>query len=95
MSLLMNLFTQFPMLINASTGATDNGMVFIGIGLCALCMGCSGLGEGLVCAKTVEGMSRNPEMYGKLRTAMILGCALTETTAIYGLVVIILMLFVA
>jgi F-type H+-transporting ATPase subunit c len=54
----------------------------------------SALGEALVCAKTVEGMSRNPEMYSKLRTTMILGCALTETTAIYGLLIAILILFV-
>ena len=47
----------------------------------------SALGEALVCAKTVEGMSRNPEMYSKLRTSMILACALVETTAIYALLV--------
>lgn len=54
----------------------------------------SALGEALVCAKTVEGMSRNPEMYSKLRTSMILACALVETTAIYALLVAILILFV-
>ena len=42
----------------------------------------SALGEAWVCAKTVDGMSRNSEMYGKLRTNMILACALVETTAI-------------
>ncbi len=96
----MNLLTNLVNWVNVLGGAIPqdgnaSGLIFVGIGLCALCMGCSGLGEGLVCAKTVEGMSRNPEMYGKLRTGMILGCALTETTAIYALVVIILMLFVA
>jgi len=55
----------------------------------------SALGEALVCAKTVEGMSRNPEMYSKLRTSMILACALVETTAIYALLVAILILFVS
>ena len=55
----------------------------------------SALGEALVCAKTVEGMSRNPEMYSKLRTNMILACALVETTAIYALLVAILCIFVA
>ena len=55
----------------------------------------SALGEAFVCMKTVEGMSRNPEMYSKLRTGMIVACALAETTAIYALLAIILMLFVA
>lgn len=54
----------------------------------------SAIGEGLVCAKVMDGMSRNPEMYSKLRTAMILACALVETTAIYSLLVAILILFV-
>ena len=55
----------------------------------------SALGEAWVCAKTVDGMSRNPEMYSKLRTNMILACALVETTAIYALLTAILIIFVA
>lgn len=54
----------------------------------------SAIGEAWVCAKTVEGMSRNPEMYSKLRTNMILACALVETTAIYSLLIAILLIFV-
>ena len=54
----------------------------------------SAIGEGLVCAHIVDGMSRNPEMYSKLRTTMIIACALVETTAIYSLLVAILILFV-
>ena len=50
-------------------------------------------GEGMVCAHALDGMSRNPEMYGKLRTSMILACALVETTAIYSLLISILILF--
>ena len=61
----------------------------------AMCsVGCSAIGEGLVCCKSIEGMSRNPEMFGKLRTTMILGCALVETTGIYSLLIAILCLFV-
>ncbi|MDY2727950.1 MAG: ATP synthase F0 subunit C [Candidatus Onthovivens sp.] len=71
------------------------GLKFIAIGLAALSMAGSAIGEGLVVAKAMEGMSRNPEMYGKLRTGMILGCSLVETTAIYALLIAILLLFVA
>ena len=60
----------------------------------AICsVGCSALGEGFVCAKTIEGISRNPDAYSKLRSTMILGCALTETTAIYALLISILCIF--
>ncbi|MCF0107624.1 MAG: ATP synthase F0 subunit C [Bacilli bacterium] len=53
----------------------------------------SALGEGWVCAKAMEGISRNPEAYSKLRSTMILACALVETTAIYSLLVAILCIF--
>ena len=55
----------------------------------------SAFGEAWVCTKSIDGMSRNPEMYSKLRTTMILACALVETTAIYALLVAILLIFVA
>lgn len=54
----------------------------------------SAIFEGFICVHAVDGISRNPEAYSKIRTTMILGCALTETTAIYALLVSILILFV-
>lgn len=54
----------------------------------------SAIGEGLICSHAIDGMSRNPESYGKLRSSMILACALDETTAIYALLIAILCLFV-
>ena len=53
----------------------------------------SAIGEAWVVCHAIDGMSRNPEMYSKLRTVMILGCALVETTAIYSLLIAILCLF--
>lgn len=53
----------------------------------------SALGEAMVCVHTVDGMARNPEVAGKLRTTMILACALVETTAIYALLVALLIIF--
>ena len=51
-------------------------------------------GESKIVSKAIEGMARNPEMEGSIRSTMILGIALTETTGIYGLVIAILILFV-
>ena len=62
-----------------------------------LCMGIGaigpGVGEGNAVGKALEGMARNPETAGTLRTNMILGCAITETTGIYSLVIALLILF--
>lgn len=62
-----------------------------------LCMGIGSiapaLGEGNAVSKALEGMARQPEAAGILRTNMILGCAVTETTGIYSLVIALLILF--
>ena len=66
----------------------------IGAGLC-MGIGAIGpaIGEGNAVGKALEGMARQPESSGTLRTNMILGCAITETTGIYSLVVSLLILF--
>lgn len=66
----------------------------IGAGLC-MGIGAIGpaLGEGNAVGKALEGMARQPESAGTLRTNMILGCAITETTGIYSLLISFLILF--
>ena len=63
-----------------------------------LCMGIGAIGpaigEGNAVGKALAGMARQPEATGTLRTNMILGCAITESTGIYSLVVALLLLFV-
>jgi len=66
----------------------------IGAGIAVLTGFGSGIGEGYLIGKALEGMARNPEMAGQLRTNMILGAALAETTGIYGLLIAFLCLFV-
>ena len=66
----------------------------IGAGLC-MGIGAIGpaLGEGNAVGKALEGMARQPEMANTLRTNMILGCAITESTGIYSLLISFLILF--
>lgn len=63
-----------------------------------LCMGIgalgSGLGEGYVGGQALSAMARNPQMSDKLFTNMIVAIALAESTAIYSLVVSLIILFV-
>ena len=70
------------------------GLAAIGAGLAVFTGLGQGFGEGRVAAQAIESMARNPEMEGPIRSTMILGIALTETTGIYGLVIAILILFV-
>ena len=66
----------------------------IGAGLC-MGIGAIGpaLGEGNAVGKALEGMARQPEAASNLRTNMILGCAITESTGIYSLVIALLLMF--
>ena len=66
----------------------------IGAGLC-MGIGAIGpaMGEGNAVAHALDGMARQPEAAGNLRTNMILGCAITETTGIYSLLIAFLILF--
>jgi F-type H+-transporting ATPase subunit c len=66
----------------------------IAIGIMLLVMSIVSLGEAFVCMKGVEGVSKNPEADGKIRTTMIIGTGLVETCAIYTLVLAILLIFV-
>ena len=69
-------------------------MCALGAGLC-MGIGAIGpaIGEGNAVGKALEGMARQPEAAGTLRTNMILGCAITETTGIYSLLIAFLILF--
>ena len=66
----------------------------LGAGLC-MGIGAIGpaLGEGNAVGKALEGMARQPEAASTLRTNMILGCAITESTGIYSLIIAILLIF--
>ena len=62
-----------------------------------LCMGIGavgpGIGEGTAVAHALDGMARQPEVTGTLRSTMIMGCAIAETTGIYALLISFLILF--
>ncbi len=62
-----------------------------------LCMGIGaigpGVGEGNAVGKALEGMARQPEAAGTLRSTMIMGCAIAETTGIYSLLIAFMILF--
>ncbi|NMR19950.1 ATP synthase F0 subunit C [Cellulomonas fimi] len=55
----------------------------IGYGLATLG---PGIGLGILIGKTVEGIARQPEVAGQLRTTMFIGVAFVEVLALLGLI---------
>ncbi len=63
----------------------------VAIGLAALG---GAVAMGIAIAKTSEGIARQPEAEGKLRTTLMLGLVFIETAIIYALIIAILIIFV-
>ena len=53
------------------------------------------IGIGIATSRASEGIARQPEAKKDIRSTMLIGCALAEATAIYGLLVAIMLIFVA
>ena len=71
------------------------GLLGLGAG-CAMIAGIGpGIGEGNAVAKACEAIGRQPECKSDVTSTMIMGCAIAETTGLYGLIVAILLIFVA
>lgn len=80
----------------AQTGADSSAWaLYIGAGLA---IGVAGLGAGIGMGNAIkgglEGIARNPGVAGKIFTYLLVGLALIESIAIYGLVVSLILLFV-
>ena len=68
------------------------GLTAIGASIAALTGLCAGIAMGIIAGKAVEGIARQPEAEKKIRSSMMLGLAFAETTAIYGVLVAILIM---
>lgn len=65
----------------------------IGAGLATVSLAGSGVGIGLVFGALVVGTAENPELAKTLFTYAILGFALTEAIALFGLMITFMILF--
>ena len=65
----------------------------IGAGLAVITGIGSGIGQGFAAGKAAEAVGNQPEAKGDITQTMLLGCAVAESTGIYGLVIAIILLF--
>lgn len=69
------------------------GCSAVGAGLAVLSGIGTGIGQGYAAGKAAEAVGRQPEARGTIMSTMLVGDAVAETSAIYGLVIAILLLF--
>lgn len=70
------------------------GLVAIGAGIAVFTGMMTGIGQGYAAGQAVTAVGKNPEAEGKIRSMLILGCAVAETCAIYGMLIAFLLIFV-
>jgi len=70
------------------------GLIAIGVGLSMLTGSMTGLGQGYAAGKAVEAVGRNPEAESQIRSMLIVGAAIAETAAIYGMLIAFILIFV-
>ena len=66
----------------------------IGAGIALIAGIGPGIGEGYAVGKSCEAIARQHESKGEVTSTMLLGCAIAETTGIYGFVTGLLLMFV-
>ena len=70
------------------------GLIAIGAGIAALTGLGAAIGMGMATAKSSEAIARQPEAFSKIQSNLVFGLIMMETTAIYGLFIAILLIFV-
>ena len=65
----------------------------IGAGLAMIAGIGPGIGQGYAAGRAAESVGRQPEAKSAITSTMLLGCAVAESTGIYGLVVAMILIF--
>ena len=65
----------------------------IGAGLAMIAGIGPGIGQGFAAGKAAEAVGRQPEAKSEITSTMLFGCAVAESTGIYGLVISIILIF--
>jgi len=67
----------------AAADAVSGNIATVGYGLAVIG---PGIGLGILIGKTIEGMARQPEVSGQLRTTMFIGIGFVEVLGLLGLI---------
>jgi F-type H+-transporting ATPase subunit c len=72
----------------------DKGLVALGAALAiALAAGAAAIGIGMASSKAFEASARQPELAGRIQATLLTAIVFIEATAIYALVVSLLLIF--
>lgn len=84
------MFNLLPILTEVGRGYNEffaQGMAYIAAAIAIMTAASVSLGQGMVAAKALEAVGRQPEASGKITVSMIVGQVMVETSGIYALIV--------
>ncbi len=73
---------------------TTLGFIAIAAAIAALACGAAAVSMSIATAHSVDAIARQPEAAGKINSSLMFGLIMMETTAVYALLVSILLIFV-
>jgi ATP synthase F0 subunit c len=91
-AMVVALILMFMKFENAPLNPTWAALFGAGISTGLAAIG-SGIGGGMAAGASCEGIARNPESVGKVTTIMLVGQAVSQTPAIFGLLVSFILIF--
>ncbi len=90
---ILRFLVENPESVSVGYGLYKMGAA-IGAGLAVFTGFATGIGQGGAAGKAVEAVGRQPEAVSQIRSTMIVGQAVAETTGIYGFLTAIFLIFV-
>ncbi|QVK17784.1 ATP synthase F0 subunit C [Mycoplasmatota bacterium] len=78
----------------ATTGIDNKAYAYLGAGIAMVAGLGPGIGQGLAASKACEAVGRQPEAAGPIRSMMLVGQGVAESTGIYALIIAIILIFV-
>ncbi|MDO4940581.1 MAG: F0F1 ATP synthase subunit C [Erysipelotrichaceae bacterium] len=72
----------------------EKGIIAIAAALCGMAGCVTGIFEGKVAIHAVDAIGKNPDASSKIQSMAIIGAAISETCAIYCLLIAFLLIFV-
>ncbi|UKS54419.1 ATP synthase F0 subunit C [Mycoplasma feriruminatoris] len=92
-NILANYLTALSIIL-PNILAVEGNIKYIGAGLASVGILGTGVGQGLIGQGACLAIGRNPEMAPKVTSTMIVSAGISESGAIYSLVIAILLIFV-
>ena len=86
---------MLDLLLTTTANISNQGYAYLGAGIAMVAGLGPGIGQGIAASKACEAVGRQPEAAGTIRTMMLLGQAVAETTGLYSLVIALILIFVA